>query len=105
VFVSACYSNQIGKMFSNAGIPVVISVNQNEGILDDCAKQFSSLFYSNLLKGNNIEKAFEKAKERISELKMEVCCCQHDHDDDCKWFQLKNKDATKAHDICTANKN
>lgn len=41
VFINACHSEEIGKIFSEAGIPVVIAVQSNLKILDEVASQFS----------------------------------------------------------------
>jgi hypothetical protein len=61
--------------------------------MDDCARLFSASFYKNLLEGKNIINAYNNAKKVISnsddkDIDFNVCCCAHDHDENCKWFKL-----------------
>lgn len=49
VFVNACNSEGIGKVFSEARIPIVIVVQSSLKILDKVATEFSAKFYKYLL--------------------------------------------------------
>jgi len=49
VFINACHSEGVGKVFKRAGVKFVICVKQNEMIDDVVAKEFSTQFYRNLM--------------------------------------------------------
>jgi len=51
VFIAACHSKRIGQIFLDAGVPIVISVNQHSMIADDICIEFSKHFYQLLLDG------------------------------------------------------
>lgn len=61
-FVSACHSEEIGKIFSECGIPVVIAVNSETAIADDICLIFSRHLYMQLIEGQTVLSAFEEAK-------------------------------------------
>ena len=91
----------MGKIFLEAGIPVVIAVNSTSRILDKVCKNFMRIFYQALLDGATIRQAFESAKNSIDVISKDTCtscCCAHDHEPNCWWklYSATNKD---AHDI------
>ena len=108
-FVSACQSEEIGQIFLNAGIPIVISVktdleqmniDQNFGsILDSCCQLFSQNFYRNLLQGFTINQSFESARVsiQINDQKFDTCCCAHKHAADCIWYKFYVQNPEEAH--------
>jgi hypothetical protein len=98
-FVSACQSEQIGEIFLKAGIPVVISVNADQEIMDRVCNLFSLQFYRYLLDGHTIRQSFNSARNmiKVSNEDFNTCCCAHEHDSDCPWYQLYLKDWKKAH--------
>lgn len=101
-FVSACQSEEIGKIFFEAGIPVVIAVNSNQGIMDSACRTFSSQFYRQLLLGHSIKDAFDMARAHVGLSdcgQYETCCCAHAHKDDCLWYKLFQKDPKRAHEM------
>ena len=100
-FISACQSEEIGNIFHKAGIPIVIAVNANQEIADQACKLFSSIFYTRLLSGSTIGESFEQARTHIqlSGGDFSVCCCAHDHDPDCEWYQFYQEDPIKAHEM------
>lgn len=100
-FVSACQSEEIGKIFLEAGIPIVISVNSEQNIMDQVCNIFSQQFYRNLLDGNTIRDSFYSAQEfvQVSKENFETCCCAHKHKDDCVWYKYYLKDWRAAHDL------
>jgi hypothetical protein len=53
-FVNACHSAKMGEIFFKAGIPMVVCVNANETIDDECCKEFSKEFYKKLVDGQTI---------------------------------------------------
>lgn len=53
-FVSACQSEEIGEIFLKSGVPVVVSVNSDQEIMDEVCRVFSSSFYEYILAGNTI---------------------------------------------------
>ena len=65
VFVSACHSEMIGKIFLNAKIPVVVSVNSHTMILDEVCQLFARHFYFHLLDGYTPKEAFEEGKRVV----------------------------------------
>ena len=50
-FVNACHSGKMGEIIFDAGVKVVVCVDSGEEIDDECCKQFSTTFYSHLVKG------------------------------------------------------
>ena len=93
-FINACHSEQMGNIFFNAGIPVVVCVSSGEEIDDDCCKEFSRQFYKSLLEGVTIKKAFTVAQNLITTIdkKYSPCCCTHTHSEDCWWYKLYKDD-------------
>ena len=53
-FVSACYSEEMGNVLLNCGIPFVVSVNSETPIADEICLIFSRHLYMQLLQGTNI---------------------------------------------------
>lgn len=105
-FISACQSEEIGKIFSKAGIPIVIAVNAGQSIKDSACARFSSIFYSYLLRDYSVRDAFNAAKDGVRAVGTEsdACCCAHSHDDSCLWYQFYKKDPQAAHEIHTKDK-
>ena len=54
-FVNACHSEEVGKIFYEAGIPFVIAVQSNLKIEDKAATTFSKTFYMDLISGKTIQ--------------------------------------------------
>lgn len=82
VFISACHSEEIGKVFADAGVPIVICVQADLKISDEIAREFANLFYTMLLQGKSIKDAFRSTRKTISgtfHKKIFSCCCGHDH--------------------------
>lgn len=68
VYVASCHSEQVGKVFQEAGVPHVICINQKETILDKAAVEFSKFFYDEVFdRYNSICDAFEFAKKRVED--------------------------------------
>lgn len=51
VFISACHSEKIGKVFKKYGAPVVIAINKDSKVKDLACLEFSQGFYHCLLSG------------------------------------------------------
>ena len=64
-FVSACHSEEIGELLSQAGIPIVIAVQSGQIINDEVCKKFSKHLYECLLDGKTIGSSFESAKSIV----------------------------------------
>lgn len=60
-FISSCHSEKVGEIFYQAGIPVVICVNQDTAVLDKVCILFMRHFYMQLMAGRTVQKAFEEA--------------------------------------------
>ena len=65
VFVAACDSELVGKIFQSCSAKHVICVKQKRFVLDQAAIAFTKIFYSNVLDEMNICEAFEKAKAAV----------------------------------------
>eukprot|EP00981_Chlorochromonas_danica_P015436 scaffold12089_cov176-Ochromonas_danica.AAC.14 len=65
VFVSACYSKEIGAAFVNAGVPHVVCVKVDSKIQDAAAIAFTRAFYVALLSGKTVAASFAIAKEAL----------------------------------------
>jgi hypothetical protein len=89
-FVSACQSEQIGDLFLKAGIPIVISVNADQEIMDRVCNLFSLQLYRFLLDGYSIRESFHQAQKiiQVSNEDFHTCCCAHEHDEDCVWYKF-----------------
>jgi len=59
VFVSACFSKNIGQAFVDVGIPHVVCVNIDSALLDLEARTFTRSFYLSLFVGQTVQEAFE----------------------------------------------
>ena len=51
VFVNSCYSENVGRAFSEIGVKYVIMINSKDKIKDDAAQIFSEHFYNHIFKG------------------------------------------------------
>ena len=99
VFVNACHSEEVARVFLNAGVPCVIAVQSAYGILDDVATNFSHHFYDQLSDGKTIREAFEIARTAASSKDCQICCCAHSHKEGCYWHdELHSAEPQKAHD-------
>ena len=66
MFVASCHSEQVGRIFLEAGIPHVICIDQNQTILDKAAIEFSKFFYDEVFDTyRNVCDAYSYAKERV----------------------------------------
>ena len=100
VYISACYSENAGKIFSESGVPAVICVQSDSQILDEAAESFNTYFYKQLLEGETIKNSYEFAiriiNARFSLHKNTNCCCRHKHRHECQWkddhcYEFHNK--------------
>jgi hypothetical protein len=67
---------------SDAGIPVVVSINTSVKILEKAAYAFNKMFLDFLLAGHSPQQAFQAGKANVSSAGEEnnnICCCNHDH--------------------------
>eukprot|EP01034_Spumella_vulgaris_P022664 gene22664-28808_t len=65
VFVSACYSKEIGEAFVKAGVAHVVCVNVDSKIQDAAAIAFTRAFYVAFLSGRTVRDSFDIAKEAL----------------------------------------
>ncbi|TNV87651.1 hypothetical protein FGO68_gene686 [Halteria grandinella] len=96
VFISACQSEKIGKIFKKYGAPVVIAINKDSTIKDEACLKFSQSFYNKLLNGGTPKEAFNAGITMITTSQMNTnnCCCSHDHLRSCKWDKKLVEDQT-----------
>ncbi|KAL4445633.1 hypothetical protein ABPG74_006184 [Tetrahymena malaccensis] len=108
VFVNACNSAIVSDVFREAGIPFVVSVDQNHSILDEVAQKFSKHFYRYIIQqGKSIEDLFLNAQEITDKViqgtKNYPCCCLHEHKSDCKWFNGDDQNPNHEDHILDCN--
>jgi len=102
VFVNACHSEEVAKVFMEAGVPCVVAVHSELKIEDTIAQKFSESFYWQLFEGKTIEDAFRHAKASITGKGVYTCCCAHSHKPGCAWEKLaKEEGVDKAHYLHT----
>ena len=70
VFLAACKSEEIGRIFQHCGARHVVCIKKNDSVLDEAAIQFTRTFYSLLFKGGYqksemICTAFVAAKQAV----------------------------------------
>lgn len=65
VFVSACYSEEVGRRFIAAGVKHVICVKQTEIISDTSSLTFAKLFYTALFQGKSVRVSFDIALNTV----------------------------------------
>lgn len=105
-FISSCYSEKIGEIFYQAGIPVVISVNQDSMIQNDVCILFMRHFYMQLMAGRTVKAAFDEAQATVrgSNTNCKSCCCAHSHSNDCLWHKYAMENGyEKAHQLHSGN--
>ena len=66
VFVAACDSKGIGKIFQRCGVKHVICVEQGRSVLDSASICFTKTFYGQLFRGDPVCDAFTAAKEAVT---------------------------------------
>ena len=103
VFVNACHSEEVARVFQEAGVPCVIAVQSELKIEDHIAQKFSETFYWQLFEGQSINEAFNLARVAVRSAKdIYTCCCAHSHKEDCEWYKLaKEEGFEKAHHLHT----
>lgn len=102
VFINACFSEEVARVFYDAGVPCVVAVHSQTKIEDSIAQQFSELFYWQLFEGKSIEDAFQNARAAITGKDVYTCCCAHSHKPDCKWNKIAQEEGPeKAHILHT----
>ena len=101
VFISACHSEALGKIFYDSGIKSVICVNLMTKISDFAAQLFCSSFYQFLLNGHTISDSFEKSKNIFRDGALQdtlhECCCNHKHNSTCKYIQMSKEQQQQYH--------
>ena len=98
VFASTCYSQFLGNLFLKYGVKNVICIHGMTQISEKAALQFSENLYKEIINGNTIEEAFNKAQQRtkLSEEKenfrINKCCCDiHKHLSPCPFDNNNNQ--------------
>jgi len=61
VFVNACHSEEVGRVFLEAGVRSVVAIQSELKIEDKAAQSFSECMYKELLNGETVKKSFELA--------------------------------------------
>ena len=65
MFVAACKSEFVGRIFQRAGAGHVICVKEGAEVLDTSALIFARTFYKLIFRGLNICEAFKQAKAAV----------------------------------------
>jgi len=69
VYVASCHSEEVGKIFLEAGIPHVICISSNQTVLDKAAIEFSKYFYDEVFDSyENICEAYKNAKAEVEKI-------------------------------------
>ena len=90
VFVNACHSEEVGRVFLEAGVPCVIAVQSELKIEDKVAQSFSKIFYQELFNLKTVREAFENSisvTQGKEDKRVFTCCCAHKHAANCRWDQ------------------
>lgn len=87
VFVNACHSEQVARVFEDAGVPCVIAVQSQLQIADVVARKFAQVFYDYIFDGFTLGEAFENARLASRSADSLSCCCAHAHKRNCKWYK------------------
>ncbi len=107
VFVNACHSEQVARVFEDAGVPCVIAVQSQLQIADVVARKFALEFYNYLFDSFSLGEAFENARLASRSADSLSCCCAHAHKRDCKWYKKASTEgyykAHLYHDPCCTN--
>jgi hypothetical protein len=61
VFVNACSSQEVAKVFFEAGVPIVVAVHSDLKIEERAAQEFSKHLYLNLLAEKDFRESLEAA--------------------------------------------
>lgn len=88
VFVNACHSEEVGRVFLEAGVTCVIAVESDLKIEDNVARNFSKIFYQEIFNMKTISEAFKNAMsltQGIEDKNIYTCCCAHNHHPNCEW--------------------
>lgn len=85
VFVNACHSEQVARVFADAGVPCVIAVQSQLQIADMVARNFAQKIYEYLFDGCSIGQAFQASRLAIQTPNALSCCCAHKHKPNCQW--------------------
>ena len=70
VFVSACFSKNVGQAFVDAGVPHVVCVNIDSALLDLEARTFTRSFYLSLFVGQTVREAYEIGCNMVSTMSL-----------------------------------
>lgn len=98
VFVNACHSEEVAKVFLQAGVPCVIAIQSELRIADNVAKKFSEKFYSHIFDGTPVKPAFDLAKFAAAAANdIHTCCCAHIHKPKCPWYNTLVKTHSYRH--------
>ena len=98
VFASTCHSQFLGNLFLENGVKNVICIQGMTPISDKAALQFSENLYNEIIKGNTIQEAFNKAQQRVQSSKekesfkiINCCCYNHNHLSPCPFDNKDNQ--------------
>ncbi|KRX04626.1 hypothetical protein PPERSA_04441 [Pseudocohnilembus persalinus] len=89
---------KIKQLLFIEGIPYVVAVQSNLKIEEEMAQEFSTNFYTSIFSGQEVQKAFELAKNMSKNIRGDncyTCCCAHEHAKNCKWKLKCNGDCSK----------
>ncbi len=97
--MNACHSEKLAESFiANSRVNYAIAVLATERIEDKAAIVFSEQFYSFLLEGCSVARAFEMAQNHTrTECDWSVCCCAHSHEPGCLFRRLEEREGRQAH--------
>ena len=98
VFVNACHSEPVGRVFAEAGVPYVVAIQSQTQIADVFAKKFSNEFYNFIFERKSVKEAFNLARIASTDPLSYSCCCAHSHKPGCSWMaQARQEGFHQAH--------
>jgi len=100
VFVNACHSEEVARVFFDFGVKCIIVVQGKNKINDLYASVFSRYLFDYLLEKQSIKQAFTNAISMLKSFKdksSSACCCGHSHKESCIWIkEIRGGDSTET---------
>jgi hypothetical protein len=93
VVINACHSSDLGRKLVDGGIPVVVSIDKEEEVLEKAAEIFNRNFLKFLVEGESPKNAFDHSKNNLKNVRHgRTFCSDHNHDEEkCPWIAYKKK--------------
>jgi hypothetical protein len=99
--INACHSSDLGRKLVDGGIPVVVSIDKEEEVLEKAAEIFNRNFLKFLVEGESPKNAFDYSKTILKNDKHgHSSCHKHGHiKEQCPWLKFYEKNGDKANNL------